>query len=113
VDLPERENLLVAKGYRPVDRDQRFLLPPDMAEWLPEDHLAWFVIDTVAALDTSALHERAAARRDGTPARSAAGRAGYDPDMLLALLIYAYCLWGSNTRLRGLTSDFRPRARTR
>ena len=90
MDLPERENLLVAKGYRPVDRDQRFLLPPDMAEWLPEDHLAWFVIDTVAALDTSALHERAAARRDGTPARSAAGRAGYDPDMLLALLIYGY-----------------------
>ena len=80
----------MAKGYRPVDRDQRFLLPPDMAEWLPEDHLAWFVIDTVAALDTSALHERAAARRDGTPARSAAGRAGYDPDMLLALLIYGY-----------------------
>ena len=75
VDLPERENLLVAKGYRPVDRDQRFLLPPDMAEWLPEDHLAWFVIDTVAALDTSALHEPGG-RPAGTGHRHAARRGG-------------------------------------
>lgn len=80
----------MAKGYRPVRRDQEFLLPPRMTDWLPEDHLVWFVLDVVAELDTSRLHARAARRRDGQPVRSAAGRAGYDPDMLLALLIYAY-----------------------
>src|SRR5262245_37440809 len=70
----------VAKGYRELRRDQPFLLPPDMREWLPADHLAWFVLETVDALDTRAFH---AGRRVG-----GAGAAGYDPDMLLALLIY-------------------------
>jgi transposase len=93
----------VAKGYRPVDRDQEFLLPPNMIDWLGADHLVWFVIDTVAALDTSMLHERAALRRDGQPACSAAGRAGYDPDMLLTLLIYGYaCGERSSRRLERL-----------
>lgn len=72
----------MALSYVPVDRDQPFLMPPDMREWLPEGHLVWFVIDAVAALDTSAFHE---GRRLG-----GVGRRGYDPDMLLALLIYAY-----------------------
>jgi transposase len=72
----------MAKGYRPVDRDQQFLLPPNMADWLPDDHLVWFVLEVVEQLDTSAFHAR---RRTG-----GVGRAGYDPDMLVALLIYAY-----------------------
>ena len=74
----------MAKGFRPVDRDQPFLLPPDMREWLPEGHLAWFVIDAVAALDLSRFAARA------TPRGSLAGRAAYDPRMLLALLVYGY-----------------------
>ena len=73
----------MAKEYRPVDRDQSFLLPPDMREWLPSAHLVWFVLDVVEQLDTSAFHARA--RRGGV------GRQGYDPDMLLAVLVYAYC----------------------
>src|SRR6266545_1065644 len=73
----------VAKSYRPVQRDQPFLLPPDMREWLPEDHVAWFLVETVEALDTRMFHT---GRRLG-----GAGAAGYDPDMLLTLLIYAYC----------------------
>jgi transposase len=73
----------VAKSYRPVQRDQVFLLPPDMSEWLPSDHLAWFVLDTVDALDTTSLE---GCRRVG-----GAGAAGYDPRMLLRLLVYAYC----------------------
>jgi transposase len=73
----------VALSYRPVVRDQAFLLPPDMREWLPEDHLVWLVLDIVDQLDRSALHAR--------HPNSGAGRAAYDPDMLLALLIYAYC----------------------
>ncbi len=73
----------MARDYIPVDRDQQFLLPPDMREWLPENHLVWWLLEVVARLDTTGLH---ASRR-----RGAQGRAGYDPDMLLALLVYAYC----------------------
>ncbi|MBK8445667.1 MAG: transposase [Micropruina sp.] len=73
----------MAKGFRPVMRDQPMLLPVDLREWLPPDHLVWFVIDTVAVLDTSGLEQH---RRVG-----GAGTAGYDPAMLLALLVYAYC----------------------
>jgi transposase len=73
----------MAKGYRPVDRDQAFLFPPDMREWLPADHPVHLVITVVEDhLDTSAFH---AARRTG-----GAGTAGYDPDMLAAVLAWAY-----------------------
>lgn len=71
----------MARGYRPVERDQQFLLPVSMADWLPEDHLVWFIIDAVDRLDTRAFHTRA--RLGGV------GRAGYDPDMLLTLFVYA------------------------
>jgi transposase len=79
-----RQDGQMAKGFRPVDRDQPFLLPPDMREWLPGDHLVWFVIDAVGVLDVS----RFAVRQ--TPRGSLAGRAAYDPQMLLALLVYGY-----------------------
>jgi transposase len=73
----------MAKGYRPVDRDQLFLLPPDMRDWLPPDHPVWLVIRVVGDhLDTSAFH---ALRRTG-----GAGAAGYDPDMLVTVLVWAY-----------------------
>jgi transposase len=73
----------VARGYRPVERDQQFLLPPDMREWLPAGHPVWLLISVVSEhLDTSAFH---AGRKLG-----GAGRAGYDPDMLLTLLIWAW-----------------------
>jgi transposase len=81
----------MAKGYRPVDRDQPFLLPPDMREWLPAGHAVWLVIEAVRVLDTSAFHAR---RRTG-----GAGAAGYDPDMMVTLLIWAYA--------NGLTSSRR------
>jgi transposase len=71
----------MARGYIPVD--QQFLIPPDIREWLSSDHLVWFLLEVVDRLDTGGLHRRR--RRGGQ------GRAGYDPDMLLALLIYAYC----------------------
>jgi transposase len=72
----------MAKSYRPVDRDQAFLLPPDMREWLPEGHPVFLVIEALERMDTSAFH---ALRRTG-----GAGAAGYDPDMLLAVLVWAY-----------------------
>ena len=80
----------MAKGYRPVRRDQPFLLPPDMREWLPADHLVWLVIEAVGSLDTRAVH---AHRRTG-----GAGTAGYDPDMLVTLLIWAYAQGVSSSR---------------
>ncbi len=73
----------MAFDYVPVIRDQQFLLPPSLQDWLPESHLVWFVLDVVERVDTSVLHRRH--RNDG------AGRRAFDPDMLLALLIYAYC----------------------
>jgi transposase len=73
----------MAKGYRPVDRDQPFLFPPDMREWLPADHPVWLVIRVVEGhMDTSAFHAR---RKTG-----GAGTAGYDPDMLVTVLVWAY-----------------------
>jgi transposase len=81
----------VAKGYRPVDRDQVFLFLPDMREWLPADHPVWLVIEVVGRhLDTSAFH---AARRTG-----GAGAAGYDPDMLVMVLVWAYANGVSSSR---------------
>jgi Transposase and inactivated derivatives len=71
----------MARTYRPVDREQEFLLPPVMTDWLPEEHLVWFVIEAVKRLDTAAFHRRA--KLGGV------GRRGYDPDMLLTLFIYA------------------------
>jgi transposase len=58
------------------------LLPVDVREWLPVGHVVWFLLDLVKSLDTSVLHRRAKL--------GGAGRAPYDPDMLLALLVYAY-----------------------
>ena len=72
----------MALGYRRVDRDQQFLLPPDMREWLPESHLVWFVIESVQQVDTSGFHERSVL--------GGVGRAGFDPEMLLMLLVYGY-----------------------
>jgi len=73
----------MAKRYRPVDRDQPFLFPPSMREWLPEEHPVWLVITAVEDhMDTSAFH---ALRRTG-----GAGTAGYDPDMLVTVLVWAY-----------------------
>ena len=72
----------MAYHYVGGDRDQLFLLPVSMRDWLAEGHLAWFVIDVVATLDTARLHARHP--NDGP------GRPAYDPDMMLALLFYAY-----------------------
>lgn len=65
-------------------------MPPNMADWLPPDHLVWFLIEVVDQLDTSAFHRLS--RRGG------AGRAGYDPDMLLTLLLYAYAVGERSSR---------------
>jgi transposase len=74
--------VIMAKGFRPVNRDQQFLLPVDMREWLPVDHVVWIVLETVAQLDLRGLQARYAL--------GGVGRRAFDPGMLLALMIYAY-----------------------
>jgi len=73
----------MAYNFLSCPRDQAFLLPPDLREWLPADHLAWFVLDVVDQLDLDPF--RSSYRADGH------GRAAYDPKMLLGVLLYAYC----------------------
>src|ERR671930_1283929 len=72
----------MSQNFLACDREQPFLLPPDVREWLPEDHLAWFVIDAVAVMETSRFY--AAYREDGH------GRAAYEPSMMIALLLYCW-----------------------
>ncbi|MBA2522840.1 MAG: transposase, partial [Solirubrobacterales bacterium] len=72
------------QNFLACDRDQSLLLAPDLRDWLDEGHLAWFIIDVVAQIDTSAFHARHP--NDGP------GRPAYDPDMMLALLFYAYAM---------------------
>jgi transposase len=64
------------------NREQSFLMPPDVREWLAEEHLAWFVIDAVEEIDLDAFY--VAYRQDGR------SRPAYDPAMMVALLLYAY-----------------------
>jgi transposase len=64
------------------DRDQSYLMPPDLRDWLPEDHLAWFVLAAVEEMDLYPFY--AAHRVDGK------GRPAYEPAMMVALLLYAY-----------------------
>ena len=75
---------------RAGDVDQLLMMPPSVREWLPEDHLAFFVLDVVAELDLSAFY--AAYRVDGK------GGSVYDPAMMLSVLLYAYCTGERSSR---------------
>ena len=70
----------MGRKYLPVNRDQPMFLPLDMRSWVPEDHFVWFLVDVVNQLDISALES-------GTSPGK--GRPGYDPRMLVTLLMYA------------------------
>lgn len=80
----------VAVNVRGGDRDQLLLMPLSVREWLPEDHLAFFVLDVVEELDVTAFLR--AHRADGR------GGAVFDPAMMLAVLIYAYCTGERSSR---------------
>ena len=68
---------------RGLDLNQGLLLPPSLRDWLPEDHLAWFIQDAVESLDLDALSDRY--RMCGK------GELPYSPRMMLRVLIYSYC----------------------
>lgn len=75
------------QNFLACDREQSFLLPPDVREWLPKDHLAWFVIDAAGVMNLERFY--GAYRDDGH------GRAAYEPSMMVALLLYC---WARGTR---------------
>ena len=84
------KNLPMGYNFLPVERDQLFLMPPSVADWLPEEHLAFFVLDAVDEMDLGPL--LADYRRDGV------GRAAHEPAMMTALLLYAYCVGVCSSR---------------
>jgi transposase len=68
------------KNFRPVDRDTGFLMPPSVDEWLPEKHLARFVVEVIAGLDLRAM----------VGSYRGSGEASYHPTILLGILVYGY-----------------------
>lgn len=66
--------------FRPIDRKSDYLLPPSLDDWLPENHLARFILEAIEQLDLSALTLRYGGR----------GSAAYHPEVLLSLLVYGY-----------------------
>jgi transposase len=81
----------VPQNFIACDREQELLLPPSLHEWLPDDHLAWFVLDAVEQIDLGEIY--CAYREDGW------GRAAFDPQMMVALMLYAYALGERSSRM--------------
>jgi transposase len=80
----------MAYNFLPCDRDQAYLLPPSLKDWLPEGHLAWFVLDAVEQIDLSEFYKKY--RTDGV------GNSAYHPSMMVALLMYSYCTGERSSR---------------
>lgn len=78
------------QNYLSCDRDQPMLLPPDLRDWLDDDHLAWFVIEAIDELDLEPFY--ASYRADGH------GRAAHDPKMMVTLFAYAYAVGERSSR---------------
>lgn len=72
------------RTYLPWDYAQTFLLPPSLKEWLPSDHLAYFVLEVAQELDLSAVF-------DADAGKDVRGQKAYAPVMMVALLVYGYC----------------------
>jgi len=67
-------------NFRLIDRDTGFLMPPSVDEWLPERHLARFVVEVTAGLDLRAM----------TGSYRGSGKASYHPQLLLGIIVYGY-----------------------
>src|SRR3954454_10866432 len=91
-----REPVRMGARFIGVDREQVFLMPPSVREWVPEGHLVWTVLDAVGELDLSAFY--AVYRADGH------GRPAYEPSMMVGLL--AEPAWpGTTLTMTSLTVD--------
>src|ERR1700758_393561 len=105
----------MGKSYRPYCPDEDLLLPPSLREWLPENHLAYFVSDVVDHLDLSAM--------DAVYGTEQRGQPPYDPLMMTKILVYGYCVGVFSSRrieqrlrediaFRVLAADNEPNFRT-
>ncbi|HZI90198.1 MAG TPA: transposase [Thermoleophilaceae bacterium] len=81
----------MSQNFIVCDREQELLLPPSLREWLPEGHLAWFVLAAVQEMDLSGFY--GAYRLDGH------GRPAHEPGMMVALLLYAYAKGQRSSRV--------------
>jgi transposase len=97
--------------FKPYQPNQLLLLPPDMKQWLPEDDLAYFIMDVVNELDLSSIYQSYDSSKGGQPP--------FDPKMMTGLLLYAYCVGIPSSRkiekatyhqipFRVLTADQQP-----
>ena len=80
----------MSKTYLPYDPDQQLLLPAALQEWLPDDHLAYFISDVVDQLDLSSITARYEGERRGGPP--------YHPRMMVKVLLYGYCVGVASSR---------------
>lgn len=78
------------QNFIACDRTQVLLLPPDLADWVPDDHVVWSILGAVEQMDLSAFY--GAYRENGQ------GRAAYEPSMMVALLLYAYARGNRSSR---------------
>jgi len=76
--------------FKPYTPGQLLLLPPNMRDWLPEDDLVYFVMDTVGQLDLSDIYRSYDGSKGGQPP--------FDPEMMTGLLLYAYCVGVPSSR---------------
>ena len=80
----------MGKSYRPYDPDQQLLLPAALQQWLPDDHLAYFISDVVEQLDLSEITARYERESRGGPP--------YHPRMMVKVLLYGYCVGVASSR---------------
>jgi len=87
LDVDKENSILggsrMSKTYRPWNPHQQWLLPPSVHDWLPENDLVYFILDTLNELDISAITKKYEQEERGHPP--------YNPRMMVALLFYAYC----------------------
>ena len=96
----------MSKTFRPYEPNQMFLMPASMRDWLPANHLAFFISDVVEQLDLWAIMERYTDEERGYPP--------YHPVMMVKVLLYAYCIGvpsfgnseNSHAERRGITPPF-------
>jgi transposase len=72
------------------DRGQTFLMPPDLLDWVPDDHLVWSILGAVEEMDLRAFY--------GSYRENGQGRAAYQPSTMVALLLYAYARGNRSSR---------------
>ena len=80
----------MAYNFLPCNRNQAYLMPPNMADWLEKDHLAWFVLEALEQIDLKPFFEKY--RTDGI------GNTAFNPSMMVGLLLYSYCVGQRSSR---------------